>query len=83
MTVAGVVTGNFQTGGFNGYFIQDTGDGLAETSDALFIYGASLANAPVGTRVRVTGTVSEFNGQTQLAPSSVRTIGSGEVTPPS
>src|SRR5690606_22445069 len=39
VTTEGVVVGDFQVGGKNGFFIQDkTGDGNAATSDGIFVY---------------------------------------------
>jgi len=44
----------------SGFYIQDPqGDGDPDTSDAIFVFGASTA-ANVGDLVRVTGTVTEF-----------------------
>ncbi len=74
VTVEGVVTGDFQLPTqFSGFFLQDaTGDGDTATSDGIFVYiGArsKAAGAPVkiGQKVRVTGRVAEFHGQTQIA----------------
>ncbi|NMR18992.1 ExeM/NucH family extracellular endonuclease [Cellulomonas fimi] len=70
----GVVTAAYPTGGFFGFVIQTPGTG-GETdlstrtgSDALFVY-QQRGGAPtvaIGDRVRVTGTVAEFNGLTQV-----------------
>jgi predicted extracellular nuclease len=68
----GVVTAAYPTGGFFGYTIQTdaTGSGTDATpgeSDAVFVHQPSGAvNATVGDQVSVTGTVSEFNGLTEL-----------------
>lgn len=46
----------------NGYFLQDPlGDGDPLTSDGLFVFNGSAAKPLVGQRVRVAGTVVEFN----------------------
>lgn len=82
VTVEGVVTGNFQTGGFNGYFIQDDGDDDDTTSDGLFVYAPGADTVPVGTEVRVTGGVSEFNGQTQIRQGTLETIATGRTVTP-
>ena len=68
----GVVTlalsGDGQLGGF---FIQDTlGDGDAATSDGIFVYGREEVQA--GDYVALTGTVTEYNGKTELT--SVRDL---------
>ena len=57
-TTEGVITHKVSTG----FFIQDAaGDGLATTSDGIFVYMANTpVTASVGDLVRVTGTVTEF-----------------------
>lgn len=46
----------------NGYYIQDPlGDGLAETSDGIFVFTGSRPFIAAGTLVQVTGAVVEFN----------------------
>lgn len=69
VSVEGVVTADFLTGGFDGYFVQDAGDGEAATSDALFIFApdAEADSVAPGDRVRVEGTVSDPFGMTQLS----------------
>ncbi|ERN42464.1 putative extracellular nuclease [Rubidibacter lacunae KORDI 51-2] len=79
--VEGVVTGSFE--GLDGFFIQDpTGDGDPATSDGLFVDAPGVTVSP-GDIVRVTGTVVEFFGQTQLGENVVvETLGTnGGVTP--
>lgn len=85
VTVCGVVTGDFRglagsLGALDGVFIQDrVGDGDPRTSDALFLYfGATLAEAGVfapGTSLRASGTVQEYDGETQLAVERVEVCG--------
>jgi 5'-nucleotidase len=68
----GVVTAAYPTGGFFGYTIQTAGTGTdvditPGESDAVFVHQPSGAvTATVGDLVQVTGTVSEFNGLTEL-----------------
>ncbi|WP_151081974.1 ExeM/NucH family extracellular endonuclease [Nocardioides cynanchi] len=68
----GVVTAAYPTGGFFGYTIQTDGTGSGPDatqgeSDAVFVHQPSGAvAATVGDLVKVTGTVSEFNGLTEL-----------------
>ena len=83
VTIEGVVTGDFQTGGLNGYFVQDGGDGDAATSDAIFVYAPGGADVAVGDFLRITGPVSEFGGQTQLRANAVApATGTGPVITP-
>ncbi|XVU25305.1 ExeM/NucH family extracellular endonuclease [Actinoplanes sp. CA-054009] len=76
VTVEGVVTADHRTGGYNGVYIQTAGSGgdrevaAGVASDAIFAYfTTNTAIHPavaVGDKVRVTGTVSEFNGLTEI-----------------
>lgn len=73
VTTTGVVTAAYPTGGFYGFVIQTPGTGgdldLAThtASDGLYVYQQSGAvTATIGDYVQVTGTVSEFNGLTEL-----------------
>ena len=55
-TTQGVITAKIGAG----FFIQDAnGDGDPTTSDGLYVYGTTTS-LPVGTLVRVTGTVDEY-----------------------
>ena len=63
----GMVVGDFQEGGKNGFFIQDvTGDGDPATSDGVFIYAPGGADVMIGDYVRVRGSVSEYYGLTEV-----------------
>lgn len=61
--VEGVVTGDFRDG-LGGFFLQDAGDGDAETSDALFVVPPKSLKAALkaGDAVRVHGLVVEDPG---------------------
>jgi predicted extracellular nuclease/2',3'-cyclic-nucleotide 2'-phosphodiesterase (5'-nucleotidase family) len=68
VTVEGVVTADYRSAGFNGFYLQDptpTGEG----SDAVFVYGAA-ARAEIGQSVRVSGVVSEHQGTTEITPAA-------------
>lgn len=80
-TVRGVVTGDFQVGGFNGYYVQDAGDGDAATSDGLFIYAPGGVDVERGDLLTITGTVSEFFNMTQITASAVLECGTGVALP--
>ena len=71
-TTTGVVIADFEGGTspqMRGFYIQDqTGDANPATSDGVFVYDGSSNNfVNLGDLVRVTGTVSEFQGQTQIS----------------
>lgn len=63
VTTEGVVTGVYTSGNNNGYFLQDA-DGAW---NGIHVFQGSNTNLPIiGNELRVTGTVTEFNGLTQL-----------------
>ncbi|WP_052492625.1 ExeM/NucH family extracellular endonuclease [Leucobacter komagatae] len=75
--VEGVITADHRTGGYAGIVIQTPGSGgeSAEprtASDGIFVHLAGK-NVPgeIGDLVSVTGVVSEYFGQTQIAPAQV------------
>jgi 5'-nucleotidase len=77
VTVRGVVTAAYPSGGLNGMYVQTAGTGGATdatpgASDAVFVYGASSQPAGVtrGDSVEVTGVVSEFQGLTEITPAA-------------
>ncbi|HEY8571204.1 ExeM/NucH family extracellular endonuclease [Phenylobacterium sp.] len=85
VTIEAVVVGDFQNGDgdlsrdIGGFFVQEEladEDGLAGTSEGLFISQATLGtDVEVGQRVRVTGVVSEDFNITQLKNVQVTIIG--------
>jgi 5'-nucleotidase len=81
VTVAGVVVGDLQEGGFAGVFVQDAGDGDATTSDGVFVYRPT-GDLALGERLVVRGTVDEFNGLTQLTQPQVVECGAGQLPAP-
>ena len=78
VTIEAIVTADYRvaTGsGFRGFFVQTAGSSGAEftpgASDGLFVFAANANPAvAIGDLVRITGSVSEFNGQTQLTAST-------------
>lgn len=72
VTIKGVVVGDFQgaTPALGGFFVQEEDadiDGSAATSEGVFVYqGGSGTAVSVGDVVEVTGTVTEFNGLTEI-----------------
>ena len=70
----GVVTATYPTGGFNGAYIQTEGTGGTIESDqhlashGVFVYSNAFAtDVQVGDFVEVAGTVSEYQGLTELS----------------
>ncbi|WKK73421.1 hypothetical protein Q0F99_13950 [Rathayibacter oskolensis] len=75
----GVVTARYPAGGYNGYVVQTAGTGAQgegrTSSDAVFVYSsASVGSVAIGDHLQITGAVSEFNGLTELTPTSAATV---------
>lgn len=74
VTVRGVVTADYPTGGFNGFYLETGGAGGTEAddstpgaSDAIFVFGSTSAQqVHVGESVEVTGQAEEFRGETEI-----------------
>ena len=71
-TVRGVVVGDYEGSSPNlqGFYLQNLpadADGDPATSDAIFVYNGANDSVSLGEIVQVTGTVSEYQGQTQLS----------------
>ena len=87
VTVQGVVVGDFEgvSPALRGFYLQSVvDDGDPTTSEGLFVFNSNNNAVMVGQVVRVTGAVSEFQGQTQITPTSLSTIvacGTGSVAP--
>ena len=85
VTIEAIVVGDFQDGSsgtngdLNGFFVQEEdadADANATTSEGLFIFdgNAPAVDVNIGDKVRVTGTVTEFNGLTELTDVTVSTV---------
>jgi predicted extracellular nuclease len=81
VTVEALVTADFQDAAdsdYNGFFLQEEDgdqDGLDATSEGLFVFeGANTVDVELGDLVRVTGTVVEFRGETQITLDEVTVI---------
>ncbi|RDJ20837.1 fused nuclease/metallophosphatase/5'-nucleotidase/calcium-binding protein, partial [Bosea caraganae] len=84
VTVEAIVVGDFQNGdadggrNLGGFWLQEEQidqDGNVLTSEGIFVSYASLgADVQIGDRVRVTGTVAENFGNTELNASSVTIV---------
>jgi 5'-nucleotidase len=75
VVVEGVVTSDLREGGYNGITVQTAGSGgdapaAGTASDGVFVYltanPANHAAVAIGDQVKVRGTVSEFNGLTEV-----------------
>jgi 5'-nucleotidase len=77
VTTQGVVTADYTTGGFNGFFLETGGaggstDATPGASDAVFVFGSSAAGkVAIGDSVQVTGAVQEFQGETEISSPTV------------
>ena len=85
VSTKGVVVGDYEGASptLRGFYLQDAaGDGNAATSDAIFVFNGNNNSVNLGDVVRVTGTVGEFENQTQISSvSSLSICGTGAVTP--
>jgi uncharacterized protein len=85
--VEGVVVGDFEgASGLNGFFLQEEdsdADTDLQTSEGLFVFAPGSPDVAAGDVVRAQGTVSEFNGKTQLGSVSRVEVcpAEGSVTP--
>jgi hypothetical protein len=84
-TTRGIVVGDYESGGLDGFYLQDeAGDDDATTSDAVFVYSPGRNDVSVGDRVWVAGLADDFQDQTQVSRFSgaaVTHCGTGSVEP--
>ncbi len=76
VTIEGIVVGDFQEGDgdafdsdLDGFYVQEESsdwDGLAETSEGIFVYAPDAEDVQNGQWVRLTGTVAEFRDLTEI-----------------
>ncbi len=86
VSVQGIVTGDFQGGArLGGFYLQGEPDGNPRTSDGVFVFDGNDPDrdVAVGDQVQVTGTVTEYFGETQIVAQAVTVIGSGDIQPTS
>ena len=91
--VEAIVVGDFQDGDadtgrdLRGFYIQEEdadADGNALTSEGIFVFegGDFITDVNIGDKVRVTGTVDEFFGETQIDTiTDITVVSSGNVLP--
>nr|WP_269329445.1 ExeM/NucH family extracellular endonuclease [Kineosporia babensis] len=68
VTVRGVVVSDNEGSSptLQGFYVQDGGDKDKSTSDGIFVYAPGADRVKAGDEVQVSGTVSEYQGQTQI-----------------
>ncbi|MBB96800.1 MAG: hypothetical protein CML68_19650 [Rhodobacteraceae bacterium] len=92
VTIEAIVVGDFQDGdsddsrNLSGFYVQEEdadADGDSSTSEGIFIFDDSfLTDVNVGDKVRITGVVDEYFGETQIdSLTSVEVISSGNDMP--
>lgn len=92
VTISAIVTADFQDGLFgsqgdlNGFYVQEEEidyDMSDLSSEGIFIFDGSMPaiDVAIGDLVEVTGTVSEFNGQTQISATFVQVMASNQTLP--
>jgi len=79
VSVEGVVVGDYQgTSALSGFFLEEEDadyDADPATSEGIFVFCSSCPTAVAeGQRVRVTGTVSEFNNMTEITASTAGSV---------
>ncbi|MBT8101283.1 MAG: ExeM/NucH family extracellular endonuclease [Gammaproteobacteria bacterium] len=90
VVVAGIVSGDFQENddddrrNLGGFYLQDEfADADPATSEGVFVFDGNSprVDVNVGDRIVVTGKVSEYFGETQIAAENVRKTGRGSIAP--
>lgn len=92
--IQAVVTADFQSAtpgvigtDLNGFYVQEEdadADADADTSEGIFIFDDFVDENPdveVGDLVEITGTVTEFFGETQIGASAIEVIASNQMLP--
>ncbi|MGH3065898.1 MAG: Ig-like domain-containing protein, partial [Gaiellaceae bacterium] len=78
--IEGVVVGDFQNSTeFRGFYVQEEdadADADSQTSEGIFVFNPGGPPVAVGDVVRVSGTVTEFSGLTELSSVTSVTVGS-------
>ncbi|WP_432890039.1 ExeM/NucH family extracellular endonuclease [Kribbella sp. CA-245084] len=85
VTIRGTVVGDYEGAqpALRGFYLQDSGDSNAATSDGIFVFDNGADLVSLGDTVEATGPVSEFQGQTQVtaATANVAVCGTSTVAP--
>ncbi len=90
VSVSAIVTGDFQDNdadtlnNLSGFYVQqETPDTSAATSEGVFVFDGDnpATDVIVGDRVDISGTVSEYFGETQILSTTVTVTGTGMIQP--
>ncbi len=85
VTTEGVVVGDYEgpSPALRGFYLQDlTGDGDPATSDGIFVFNGNNDSVSLGDVVRVSGSASDYQDQTEIDTlSSITPCGTGSVEP--
>lgn len=87
VAVDGVVVGDYEgpAPALRGFYVQEPDadvDADPATSEGVFVFNANADSVQLGDVVTVTGTVSEFQGQTQVSATSIAVTGAGAIVAP-
>lgn len=86
VSVRGVVIGDYEGASPNprGWYMQDAGDGDPATSDGIYVFDFDTATDQVvaGRIYSITGTATEFSGQTQLTNYTLTDCGASSLPTP-
>jgi predicted extracellular nuclease len=78
VTTRGVVVGDYETGGLDGFYLQDArGDGDPSTSDGIFVYDPGRDLVHVGDVVTVRGEAQDHFQQTEISADRIDVCASG------
>lgn len=86
VTVEGIVVGDQEgaSPAMRGFFLQEEdadADADPATSEGIFVFNGNADTVSLGDQVRVTGTVTEFDGLTELTQTTVTVVSSGNPLP--
>ncbi|MDN4484118.1 ExeM/NucH family extracellular endonuclease [Demequina lignilytica] len=77
--------GSSSDGALRGFYVQSRDgedDGDPATSEGIFVFNAGADEVSLGDEVAVTGTVAEYQGQTQVSYADVEVLASGATVTP-
>jgi uncharacterized protein len=85
VTVEGIVVGDYQAGGFKGFYVQEEdadADADPMTSEAVYVYcSACGTEVNEGDLVRISGKIAEYSNLTEITSPEISVISSNNVLP--